>query len=309
MARALTPSLLSRILPGRRVSAAEPLSGGFRNSNFKLRLHGAAEPLVLRIYEHDPALCRKELDLFTMVAASVPVPEVVGAGPAGTEDCPPFLLLRYVDAVTLGELCRSGDTAAIAQAARSAGETLAAIGRHAFSKPGWLAPGPEVAAPLLPGRDPVPRFVDQCLASPLLQSRVPAELRQRASELIWSAAAEIAPLDCETRLVHGDFHRRNVLVRESAGRWRVAAVLDWEFAVSASPLMDIGNFLRYGAPLSEPHFSNGYVAGGGVLPHDWRRLSWLLDRAALCAILADPASPEPAVNETLAFLGGSFPEP
>src|SRR6185437_6695629 len=43
------------------------------------------------------------------------------------------------------------------------------------------------------------------------------------------------------------------------GTWTVAAVLDWEFAVSGSPLLDIGHFLRYecaSRPLAEPHFSN-----------------------------------------------------
>ena len=29
------------------------------------------------------------------------------------------------------------------------------------------------------------------------------------------------------------------------GRWKVAAVLDWEFAISGSPLADLGSFLRY----------------------------------------------------------------
>jgi 5-methylthioribose kinase len=34
----------------------------------------------------------------------------------------------------------------------------------------------------------------------------------------------------------------NILVRRCAGRWTVAAILDWEFAFEGSVAYDIGNF-------------------------------------------------------------------
>ena len=91
--RVISPSLLERIT-GRRVISAEPLAGGYRNSNFKLVLDGPTDSLVLRIYEHDPALCQKELDILRLIAGSVPVPEVVEAAPRGLDDFPPYLLSR-----------------------------------------------------------------------------------------------------------------------------------------------------------------------------------------------------------------------
>ena len=59
----------------------------------------------------------------------------------GLEELPPFILMRFVEGTSFRDLKRSGDTAAIAQAAYSAGETLAAIGRTTFPKSGWLAAG------------------------------------------------------------------------------------------------------------------------------------------------------------------------
>ena len=50
-----------------------------------------------------------------------------------------------------------------------------------------------------------------------------------------------------------------------AGRWAVAAVLDWEFAVSGSPLADVGHFLRYerkGTAGGRAAFP-GRLSGGG----------------------------------------------
>ena len=46
-------------------------------------------------------------------------------------------------------------------------------------------------------------------------------------------------------------------------------MLDWEFAIAGSQLIDVGHFLRYetiSAPRLEPHFSNGYLHAGGRLP-------------------------------------------
>jgi hypothetical protein len=77
-------------------------------------------------------------------------------------------------------------------------------------------------------------------------------------------------------------------------------VLDWEFAVSGSPLGDAGNFLRYeraAHPLAEPHFSAGYEHAGGALPRDWRRLARVLDLAAICESLTHDQLPDTAVAE------------
>ncbi len=81
----------------------------------------------------------------------------------------------------------------------------------------------------------MPRFIDSCLATANLQSRVAPVLRDQTHTLLWTWARELARLDEEPRLVHGDLGKRNLIVRNSGGKWVVAAVLDWEFAVSGSP--------------------------------------------------------------------------
>lgn len=282
------------------VAGIQPLTGGLRNANFKLHLDSPRETIVLRIYEHDASLCQKEVDLMRMVAGSVPVPEVIHAEPRGFEDLPPFALMRFVDGISFQELRRGGDRDAVAQAACSAGETLAAIGRPTFPRPGWLAPGPAVTVALLEGVNPMPRFVDLCLASANLQRRMPADLPDRTHALVWSWVSQFAGPEDEARLVHGDFNRRNLLVRRIAGRWSVAAVLDWEFAVSSSPLADLGRFLRYerpSRPVVEPHFSTGFLQAGGTLARDWRSLARLVDLAALCESLTHDQLPDAVVRE------------
>jgi aminoglycoside phosphotransferase (APT) family kinase protein len=301
--------MVQTAFPHRRIVQAQPLTDGFRNANFRLQLDPSPGEIVLRIYEHDASLCRKEIDLMRLIGSSVPVPEVIHAEPAGLDNFPPFILMRYVEGISFRDLARSGDSTAIAEAAFAVGETLAGIGRFTFSKGGWLAPGTEVITPLLAGADSGPRFVDLCLSCKNLQARMALEWRDRLHTLMWSWAERLGELDSQAVLVHGDFGKRNLRVRRVTGnngeRWSVAAVLDWEFAISGSPLADIGHFLRYertARPRIEPHFSQGYLQAGGTLPHDWRRLSRLVDMIALCESLTHDQLPDTVIAELVELI-------
>jgi len=210
--------------------------------------------------------------------------------------------MEYVDGLTFHALKRQANREVISQAAFSVGETLAAIGRFTFPQSGWLGPGAAVRSLLLEEPDPAPRFVDRCLASENAQIRLASELRERISALMWSHRERFLELDSQACLVHGDFGKRNVLLRCEHGRWLVVAVLDWEFAVSYSPLTDIGHFLRYehtSYPLLEPHFSEGYLQAGGRLPKRWRRLARVLDLVGLCESLTHDDLPDAPVAELL----------
>jgi aminoglycoside phosphotransferase (APT) family kinase protein len=68
----------------------------------------------------------------------------------------------------------------------------------------------------------------------------------------------------------------------------IAAVLDWEFAASGSPLVDLGNFLRFEHEMPRDFteaFIQGYVAASEGLPSNWRELAKLLDLAAMVHFL------------------------
>jgi aminoglycoside phosphotransferase (APT) family kinase protein len=302
---AATRRILEHALPGTRAISIEPLTDGLRNANFRLELDGGPRRVVLRIYEHDESICRKEIDLLRRIHDDLPVPEVLFAEPRGFEDVPPFAVLRWVEGITIRELMRSRDSAAIRDAAFSAGQTLAVIGRFQFEKSGWIGPGLQIGPPIMDGPNAMPRFLDRCLESEQLQTRVSQEQRERIHQYCWIHAREYEALNAESRLVHCDFSRRNIIVRETAGKWAVSGVLDWEFAVSATPLIDIGNFLRH-EPLDRPrlerHFSAGYLDGGGCLFADWRKLSRLADLLAICEALTHETLPADAAAELIGML-------
>ncbi|QTI71094.1 phosphotransferase family protein [Gordonia polyisoprenivorans] len=62
-----------------------------------------------------------------------------------------------------------------------------------------------------------------------------------------------APEQRETRLVHGDFHIRNVMIDPDSGT--VRAALDWELSTLGDPLADIGSTLAYWPAAGEPPLS------------------------------------------------------
>ena len=305
----LSPGEAARFLapyrPRLDVIAVEPLQGGLSNFNYVLRLRGEAEAVALRIYDRQPEACGKEAGLHRLLGGSVPVPEILHAEPDGVEGSAPFAVLRHVEGVTFRELKQSGDEAGIREASASAGRTLAAIARHTFSRPGRLLRGLVVGDAYVEGPDPVPRFAERCLESPRLLERTDPALVDRLRTFVWSRARRLATLDAESRLVHGDFNSPNLLVRRAAGRWEVAAVLDWEFAFSGSTLFDVGNFLRYergSRPLREPSFSRAFLEAGGELPDDWPDLARAIDLTSLCEILTRAPLPDDVVDDVVGLL-------
>lgn len=298
----LANRLLARVLAGRRVVAVERLTGGLVNANFRIQLDSSNDSLVLRFYTREPTACQKEADIYRLVTPTAPVPEVLHAQPNDSELSGPFMLLRYVEGITFRELRRAGDTEAIAAAAYDIGKTLAAIGKYQFPEPGWFGSDLKIGGRFIEGPDSLPRFCDLCLASPNLLRRADADLTRQIHDFVWSWSTRLGWLDSERSLVHSDFGSRNIIVRQIDGKWRVAAVIDWEFAFSGSPLLDVGNFLRYETarqPLVEPHFSRGFSDGGGTLREDWKRLARLIDLTALCEQLTRDVLPNDVEKELL----------
>ena len=307
--QALTPDAVARLLSNicgtRRIAHIQLLSEGLCNFNYRVDFDSGAESVVLRIYGRDSNACQKEIELLRLLRETVPVQEVLQVNTSGFDGVGPFIILRYVEGITFRQLRRTGDAEAIAQAAYSIGEALAAIGRHQFAQRGTLGAGPAINGDFLNGPNAIPKLIDASLASPTLRSRLDERESARVHELAWSHAQALAHLQEERCLVHGDFNNRNVLVHCVQGRWRVAAVIDWEFALAGSPFFDIATFLQYErkqSPSREPHFSLGYQHSGGKLPADWWQLARVVGLAKQCELLAQENVPADIVAEVVGLV-------
>ncbi|HEY6330801.1 MAG TPA: phosphotransferase [Blastocatellia bacterium] len=297
---------LARVLFGTSADFdVQLLPEGLRNFNYRVQFDSGREPLVLRIYGHDRDAWRKEVALLeTVRKAGIPVPEVVAVQEGGATSVPafsgrPFIVIRYVEGITFRELKNRHNPRATGEAAYSIGETVAAFSTTAVYER-CTNECPPALSPVLETPNALLAMLDDCFRSPILAARLDTITRQRLYELAWGHSEELNSIARERRLVHGDFGNRNVLVHLKEGRWQVAAVIDWEFACSGPPLIDIGSFIRYetpGRPIREPHFSRGYLAGGGTLPNGWWRLARIIDLITQCRTLTREWLPESVVKE------------
>lgn len=282
--------LLAKVFPKRSVKNLRVLSGGLINTNIKVDFEANYKPVVIRVYRNGAQVCRKELAIHDLLSPTIRVPRVLYVAPEGIEDSPAFMINEYVIGATFQELKRTKDLEAIQQASYSVGVTLASIGGFKFEKPGrldveGLGTALAVGQKFIEGPDQIARLTDMFLASANCERRAGPKLSQRLHDYLWSWSSRIPNLEEAPCLVHNDFGNRNILVRQENGKWVVAAILDWELALSGSPLLDVGHFLRYersSAPLREPHFSQGFVEHGGQLPDNWREIATIID---LCGIV------------------------
>ena len=280
----------------RRCAAASFLAGGLMNRNYRVRV--GSDDVVLRFYDRDARACSKEVFLLSELHGRVAVPRVLYVGPS-TETVP-FVVLEFVDGISMRELKQTGDARGIAEAAHAAGRELATLASIRVRDAAILATHFEPNPELLHGLNVNARLIDHFLASPLLRERLGEPHATRVHDFAWRHDDALSVMSVSAGIAHGDFNSANILVRQCDGRWTVAAILDWEFAFEGSIAYDIGNFLRYERASSlrfEPSFSSGLVVGGVELPNDWRRTARVADLSALCELLTRPAAPSIVVEE------------
>jgi aminoglycoside phosphotransferase (APT) family kinase protein len=281
--------MLDPWLAGREIVDAEPMSGGLSNRNLLLRLDGRPRECVLRVYDRDARACAKEVAVLGLIGREVPVPRVFFAEES-PESGPPFAVMSAADGISLRTLRSFGDDEPVNEAAFDVGRMLARL-RH--------YPGPPTA------RETVVDLVERFLATAPATQRVPAETRRGLLQLAlrWQPRLdEAAGPDC---LAHGDFNSPNIFVKQTDDGWRVSALLDWEFAIDASPYVDIGNFLRYhrrDRPRYEPAFSAGLREGGMELPSDWLMIARVMDLPALSELLSRDDVPDAVVDELILLI-------
>lgn len=290
---AAATSLLDPWLAGRSIEGVELMSGGLLNRNYHLRLRGRPSDAVLRFYDRDPSACRREVAVLGLLGRDVPVPRVLYVEDAAGFE-PPHAVLSMIDGISLRTLHELGDADAVAECAYDAGTILNRLVEY---------PGPPT--PYVTVVSLVERFV----ATPTFNARAGTELAKDAVAFAERNQSRLNEVSSPLGLVHGDFNSRNIFVKQTVDGWRVSGILDWEFALTASPYCDIGNFLRYDRPdrpRFEPHFSRGLREGGMQLPNDWLQVARVMDLPALCELVSRPSLPEEFVQELLDLTRGTL---
>lgn len=264
-------------LPGnQQVETLQLLHGGHINTNYAVGL-GHGRRLRLRIFVQGEAAFRKEIGVLRDLSEAVAVPRLLLADSRPDVFPYPFAVLEWLDGISLNEALTCAP-----EAAAAIGEQLAGILLGIQKQP--LA---------LPSFPPFLDYVGMCLFERGAAERLGAETAGR----VWDLVREHGPaLERGRRrrgdiLVHGDFHGENIIVREDRGTWRVAGILDWEWAHNGCYLCDLGSLLRNDCALTaelQRGLQAGFRRSDAPPPDDWIMGSRIWDLAAQCEKLTGP---------------------
>ncbi len=121
--------------------------------------------------------------------------------------------------------------------------------------------------------------------------RIGSERAERLWQRISSAFDARSRTADRTCLVHSDYNPKNLLVRRNDSTWRVAAVLDWEFAMAGDPVIDLANLLRHREdypPEFVEAFIEHYESETSWLPDDWVEQARLAELSSALESLSSP---------------------
>jgi aminoglycoside phosphotransferase (APT) family kinase protein len=274
--QAAVARLFRRWEPGRTAEEFALLPKGRRNTNY--RVTSGRDRYLLRLYAAVDDGWQKERPLYAHLRNLLPLPKLLHAEFDRALFPTPFAIFEFVEGETLDNLRAHGDALPPALF-EEIGGCLARLHERKYSKVGFLDRNLEVAEELPP------------LASwyNLFMARAAQRLGSEGVDRVRAYVAERAPMLREIEravtLVHGDFRPENLLVRDG----KLAAILDWEFAMAGHSCSDLGQFVRdaeliSGAP--ESHFVEGHQrAAGRALPANWKQLGRLLDLVNLLQML------------------------
>jgi aminoglycoside phosphotransferase (APT) family kinase protein len=288
--RAAIWRLLAPAFPAAQIDDFKPARGGLTNTNIEVGLSAPPSRVNLRLYQGNPKEAGKEAALNALLLRQgVPTARFLHFGETNPVTGEPYAILDWVEGARLASLSRGLDQRNQEALGLCVGAVLAGIHAIRFEAPGFLDAELRVCAPVDFSSDAVLGFLRGCRDSGALRARLGPQLADRLLLFVERQGHRLDAWLGEPRLVHADFNATNILARRDQNRaWRVAAVLDWEFAFAGTPAFDFGNLLR--APLGEEEafisaVARSYRDSGGVLPDDWRAAASIADLIAWADVL------------------------
>jgi len=303
--------MIAPILPKRRVVASFYTQGGLANTNIRLKFADTDTPLLLRVFTHDPLQAEKEYKIYNRIKGLVPAPAVYYFSPTNPVSGHPYIIMQLVEGDRLETLVEGFDSSWSVEVGRDVGSALAAIHSITFKEEGFLDGELNVLKPFTRGAYGYLEFAQTCMEQGLVAKRLGIEFGRELMAFIREEAMVFELWKGEPCLSHCDFGGSNILVNKYPAAWRVTAVLDWEFALSANPFMDFGNLLR--EPLGsvegfEQAVYEGYTARGGELPAQWRRMSKLADLTAWLDFLSRPSAGDKLISDAISVIRATMRE-
>ncbi len=273
------------------IVSSELMGTGCANLNYKIVL-SSAQIVILRVYTRDRDALMREYHLHKLVHTKMPVPRFLYINEEVNVLSYPFAILEYVEGRVFRDVILKGNEIAVKECSYQAGTYLAQMASIDLKESGFFNFDLSIK-PFVEGQT-----FDKILLSFL---REPKVITMLGNELVQTLVAHIGnykeilvDLSHQHNLTHADYDPSNMLVTYENGRWKIAAILDWEFSFSSSYYVDMGLMLRYASHLPAI-YQDTFIAGirdgnFALLQDDWRLRTKLADMLSLLSICASEGS-------------------
>lgn len=279
------------------------LSEGCANTNYKVTFKNNRPPFVIRIYMREQSALRRELAIHQLVEHKIPVAKHYYSDDSCTVYDYPYSLIEWIDGTLMREVVLSKNKQAISDCAFEAGQYLNQLRQIKFSRGGFFDENLNVQ-PFAEAEKYLP-YILNILKEPIVVESLGNELLSNVTSLVEKNADLLMDVD-NANLTHADYDPANIIVKNTGEKWKIAAILDWEFAFSGTYLMDIGLMLRYSHKLPrfyEDKFIEGIQSTGFKLPETWKKQAKLDDLLCLLQLThCNPVSERPKLNRDVVSL-------
>lgn len=262
------------------------LSNGCVNSNYKVTFHSEHPPVVLRLYVRNKDALAREVALQELIKQTLPVAKILYHDTSLNHCSYPYAIMEWIEGELMRDVILRKDNNAIAECAFAAGSLLSQLKAFRFNSRGTL--NTDLSVSSLSEEEAYLTFTHLCLHDPVITDVLGVKLAAAVLEYI-TVHDHLLTMNNDAELTHGDFDATNMLVKKVNDHYEIAALLDWEFAMSDSYFLDMGIFLRYAHRLPdcyEREFING-LKTMTALPAYWKTLTYLMDILCLLSILYD----------------------
>jgi Ser/Thr protein kinase RdoA (MazF antagonist) len=263
----LINKMLIHTYPNKIVKSLQLIAGGCANLNYKIEFDGSENSVILRVHLRDKNSGYLERNIGNLLKNKLPVPQIHYIG---NIDNYCFSIAEFMPGIELRKLLLSDISYDISAIMYEIGGLLTKIATHRFSKSGILNENLEVIEEF--GDNSLHEFSLFCLEHKAIKKHLKPEIIEKIRLLLNKPREE---MDKNINLVHADFDPANILVLEVNGKWRVSAILDWEFAYAGSWLNDVANMLRYSHKMPsiyQDSFLKGITDNNMQLPKNWQAI-------------------------------------
>lgn len=273
------------------------LSEGCANTNYKVTFKTKLTPVVIRIYLRESSALAREVEVHRLLADKIPVPKIYYADSECQRYPYPYTIMEWVEGQLMRDVILSEEESAITDCAYEAGKYLNLLRKIKFPYSGFFEVDMKIR-PFNKDEEYIP-YVLNILQDKIVIESLGEALQTQVIELVKNNQ-NLLSAHQEANLTHADYDPANMIVKKINGQWKIAAILDWEFAFAGTYLLDIGMMLRYCHRLPayyEEKFLSGIQNDGFKLPVHWKKIAKLMDLLCLLQLVHyNPLSQRPKMN-------------